>query len=80
MTRAWREPHGLPAGPAALGASGVRLTDKGEIALDQIVTFGRPVFCGNATLAAQPLPHQARLDVAPAASGKSYDNAHGRAK
>ena len=57
------------------GASGIRLTDKGDIALDQIVTFGRPVFCGNATLAAQPLPHQARLDVAPAASGKSYDNA-----
>ena len=79
MTCAWREPHGLPAGPAALGASGVRLTDKGEIALDQIVTFGRPVFCGNATLAAQPLPHQARLDVAPAASGKSYDNTHSRA-
>ena len=61
------------------GVSGVRLTNKGEIALDQIVTFGRPVFCRNATLAAQPLPHQARLDVAPAASGKSYDNAHGRA-
>ena len=58
------------------GVSGVRLTNKGEIALDQIVTFGRPVFCGNATLAAQPLPHQARLDVAPAAGRKSNDNAH----
>lgn len=51
------------------GVSGVRLTNKGEIALDQIVTFGRPVFCGNATLAAQPLPHQARLESLPPPAG-----------